>query len=47
MNSNACGLSEAAGASGIFKVSPYNMSKQNALTLIREIVGLRKMAIGA
>jgi hypothetical protein len=47
MNDNACSLSEAAGASVMFKVSPYKMSWHNALTLIREIVELRKIATGA
>ena len=47
MNSNACGLSEAVGASEMFKVSPYKMSKHTALTLIREMIELRKIATGA
>jgi hypothetical protein len=47
MNSNDWGLTEANGASGMFKVSPYKMSKPNALTLILEIVELRKMVTGA
>lgn len=46
MNGNACGLSEADGANVMFKVSPYKMSRHNALTLIREIVELRKIATG-
>jgi hypothetical protein len=40
-------MSEAAGTIGTLKVSPYKMSRHEALTLILEMVELRKMAVGA
>jgi hypothetical protein len=36
-----------ADANGMFKISPYEMSRHDTLTLIHEMVELRKMAIGA
>jgi len=40
-------MSVTAGVNGMLKISPYKMSWHDALTLIHEMVELRKMAIGA
>jgi hypothetical protein len=46
LDGNVCGLNDAEGAIGMFKVSPYKMPRHTALTLIHEMIELRKIAIG-